>query len=169
MSVQTISQQTFKEVMGSYPSGVTIITTLANDNTPVGLTANSFVSVSIDPLLILWCIDKKAGSWSAFENTSKFAVNILASNQSDACWTFASKTETDRFGKHSWNVSKNGVPILDGVFASMECQKKQVVDAGDHYILIGEVINIEKNNNNLEPMMYFKRKVGAVPSVFFDQ
>lgn len=164
---QAVSQQLFKEVMGSYPSGVTIITTVDQDGKPVGLTANSFVSVSIDPLLILWCIDKRAGSWSAFDNAEQFGVNILAANQAKACWTFASKTEPDRFGKHAWKLSSNNVPVLDGVFATFECKKSQVIDAGDHYILIGEVIHIEKQDD-VEPMLYFRRKVGEVPASFLE-
>lgn len=161
------SQQLFKEVMGNYPSGVTIITTVDSGNKPVGLTANSFVSVSIEPLMILWCIDKGAGSWEAFEQADRFAVNILAENQPEACWTFANKREPDRFGKHEWNLSENGLPILNNVFASLECKKSQVVEAGDHYILIGEVINVEKAD--VEPMLYYKRKTGAVPPSFLNE
>ncbi|MEK3937090.1 flavin reductase family protein [Sporosarcina sp. FSL W7-1349] len=162
-----MSEQLFKEVMGSYPSGVTVITTIDQKGNPIGLTANSFVSVSIEPLLVLWCIDKRANSYSAFGPADKFAVNILAADQAEACWTFASKTEADRFGKQDWSLSENGLPILTGSFASLECKKVQEVDAGDHYILIGEVIDIEKSE--LDPMLYFKRKVGAVPLEFGSQ
>lgn len=163
-NAQATSEQLFKEVMGSYPSGVTVITTVDADNNPIGLTANSFVSVSIDPLLILWCIDKKSGSYSAFEQASHFAVNILAAEQAEACWTFASRTEPDRFGKVEWRESAKGLPLLQNSFATLECQKHQVVDAGDHYILIGKVEHIDKND--VEPMLYFRRKTGAVPAVF---
>ena len=158
------SEQLFKEVMGSYPSGVTVITTMDQQQNPIGLTANSFVSVSIDPLLVLWCIDKKANSYKVFGAADKFAVNILSADQKDACWTFASKTEPDRFAKHEWKLSENGLPLIDEVFASMECKKVQEVDAGDHYILIGEVLDIHKADK--EPMLYFRRNVGAVPADF---
>ena len=163
-NAQATSEQLFKEVMGSYPSGVTVVTTLDEDKNPVGLTANSFVSVSIEPLLILWCIDKRSGSYQAFEQASQFAVNILAAEQADACWTFASRTEPDRFGKCAWSASPKGMPLLDHSFATLECEKHQVVDAGDHYIFIGKVVHIEKND--VEPMLYFRRKIGAVPAEF---
>ena len=163
-NTQATSEQLFKEVMGSYPSGVTVVTTVNKDQQPVGLTANSFVSVSINPLLILWCIDKKSGSYAAFDEANHFAVNILAAEQADICWAFASRTEPDRFSKCSWEMTDSNVPIIKEAFANLVCKKHQVVDAGDHYILIGEVIDIEKNDH--EPMLYYRRKIGAVPNHF---
>jgi len=165
-NAQATSEQLFKEVMGNYPSGVTVVTTVDADGQPVGLTANSFVSVSIEPLLVLWCIDKRSGSLQAFEQSDYFAVNILAADQDTACWTFASRTEPDRFSKYDWKWSDKKVPLLEGSFATFECEKHQVVDAGDHYILIGKVIEIEKSNQ--EPMLYFRRKIGAVPASFIE-
>jgi flavin reductase (DIM6/NTAB) family NADH-FMN oxidoreductase RutF len=161
MTVKTEPTQLFKEIMGSYPTGVTVITTMDSNNKPVGLTVNSFASVSLDPLLILWSIDKKAGSCEVFKNAEKFSVNILAGNQQDICWTFSSKSEQDRFSKQPWNLSKNNLPVLEDVFASLECKKVQMIEAGDHYILIGEVIDLNKNEQ--DPMLYFRRKVGSVP------
>ncbi|AMO86579.1 p-hydroxyphenylacetate 3-hydroxylase, reductase component [Solibacillus isronensis B3W22] len=162
--VQTNTEQLFKEVMGSYPSGVTVVTTVDANNQPVGLTANSFVSVSIDPLLILWCIDKKSTSYAAFEHSDYFTVNILSADQGDACWAFASKKEPDRFSKCSWELSENKVPVIKNAFANLECKKYNVVDAGDHYILIGQVVNIHKADK--EAMLYYKRNLGAVPESF---
>ncbi|MFB3164460.1 flavin reductase family protein [Neobacillus sp. 179-J 1A1 HS] len=161
MTVKTESTQLFKEIMGSYPTGVTVITTVDSNNKPVGLTVNSFASVSLDPLLILWSIDKNAGSCDVFKKVDKFCVNILAGNQQEICWTFSSKSEQDRFSKQPWSLSKNKLPILENVFASLECKKVQFIKAGDHYILIGEVIDL--NINEQEPMLYFRRKVGSVP------
>ncbi|MGE7778860.1 flavin reductase family protein [Peribacillus sp. NPDC097264] len=163
-NLQATSVQLFKEVMGSYPTGVTVITTVDANNQPVGLTANSFTSVSIDPLLILWSIDKKAGSYAAFNHSNYFVVNILAANQQDICWAFASKTEPDRFSKCEWQMSENNVPVIKQTYANLACKKHQVVDAGDHYIFIGQVVNIEKNDQ--EPMLYFRRNVGPVPAAF---
>ena len=165
-NVQTTSEQLFKEVMGNYPSGVTVITTVDQDQQPIGLTANSFVSVSIDPLLVLWCIDKHSGSLESFEKSDYFAVNILAADQNTACWTFANRTEPDRFSKVDWKWSEKKVPLIENSFATFECEKDQVIDAGDHYILLGKVINIQKNDK--EPMLYYRRKTGAVPTSFLD-
>lgn len=162
--VQATSEQLFKEVMGSYPSGVTVVTTVTADGQPVGLTANSFVSVSIDPLLVLWCIDKRSTSYEAFDHTDHFVINILAAEQGDVCWAFASKTEPDRFSKCDWELTENNVPRIKEAFANLECKKHSVVDAGDHYILIGEVVNIQKDDK--DPMLYYKRNLGAVPASF---
>lgn len=158
---ETISIDLYKEIMGSYPTGVTIITTTDADNQPVGLTVNSFASVSLEPLLVLWCLDKRSGSLNAFKNADKFAVNILAGDQKEACWTFASSKEKDRFAKVSWEMSDHQLPILNNVFGAFECKKVNEIDAGDHIIFIGEVINIKKND--VVPMLYYKRNIGTVP------
>lgn len=165
-NVQTTSVDLFKEVMGNYPSGVTVITTVDGNNQPIGLTANSFVSVSIEPLLILWCIDKRSGSYGAFDTNDHFVVNILAADQAEVCWAFASKKEPDRFSKCVWEMNEQQVPVLTESFANLECKKHNVVDAGDHYILIGEVLSIRKTD--VEPMLYHKRAAGAVPASFYE-
>lgn len=150
----------FKEMMGSYPTGVTIVTTMDEKN-PIGLTVNSFASVSIDPLMVLWCIDKRANSYETFKKAENFAVNILAGDQKDECFTFASSKEKERFSKITWNLSSNNLPIIDGIFGVLECKKVNQVEAGDHLILIGEVINLNKNEK--EPMLYFRRDLGFIP------
>ncbi len=152
--------KTFKEIMGSYPTGVSIVTTMI-DNKPVGLTVNSFASVSINPLLVSWCIDKKSSSLEAFLHSDKFAVNILSGHQKEECFIFADRTESDRFSKISWTESSNHLPILEGVFAVLECKKFQEVDAGDHFILIGEVIDLQRTEN--KPMFYYQKQVSVVP------
>lgn len=154
-------QTLYKEIMGSYPTGVTVITTKDQNNQPVGLTVNSFASVSLEPLMVLWCIDKGSNSLEAVKTSNSFAVNILASDQKENCWLFASRKEQDRFSKTEWEMSDNDLPILKGVFAALECRKVQEIDAGDHIILLGEVIQLQKNNT--DPMLYYRRNVGALP------
>jgi flavin reductase (DIM6/NTAB) family NADH-FMN oxidoreductase RutF len=150
----------FKEIMGNYPSGVTIVTTLNENNKPVGLTANSFASVSIDPLLVLWSIDRKVSSFDAFCKANRFAVHVLAADQAEACWAFAGK-EPERFSKVSWELSENQLPIISESLGVLECKTFQKIEAGDHVILIGEVISLSKSEK--EPMLYFRRNVGAIP------
>lgn len=150
----------FKQIMGRYPTGVTIVTTIDDSGVPAGLTVNSFASVSIDPLMVLWCIDKRSSSLSKFVNTEKFAVHTLASDQTDACWTFAGK-EQDKFAKVNWVVSKNDLPILVDSLGVLECQTVQQIDAGDHIIFLGEVIELSKKPK--EPLLYFNRNIGEIP------
>ncbi|MFD1707876.1 flavin reductase family protein [Siminovitchia sediminis] len=166
MIVKSQQADLYKEIMGGYPTGVTIITTKDKNNHPVGLTANSFASVSIDPLLILWCIDKGSGSYETFNSVDAFAVNILSGEQKDACFTFASRKEKDRFSKVEWELSSNDLPILKNIYAVLECKKVQQVDAGDHLILIGEVVDLQKND--IDPMLYYRRNVGFIPDNWGD-
>lgn len=161
MKVENLQADLFKEIMGSYPTGVTIVTTM-DENIPIGLTVNSFASVSIEPLMVLWCINKRANSYEIFKRANNFAVNILAGDQKDECFVFASSKEKDRFSKTNWELSSNNLPILDGTFGIFECKKVNQIDAGDHLILIGEVINLTKNEK--DPMLYFRRDVGSIPN-----
>ncbi len=154
----------FKEVMGNYPTGVTIVTTTDEEGTPVGLTVNSFASVSLDPLLILWSIDHKVSSLEIFKRTEKFAVHVLAAEQQDLCLLFASKG-TDRFSQCTWKMSKHHLPIISDTFAVLQCKTFKRVEAGDHTILIGEVLEIEREKEN--PMLYHRRKFGEIPAEFY--
>ena len=162
--METISQVEFKRALGNYPTGVTVITTLDENNKPVGLTANSFASVSIDPLLILWSLDKKSSLYNAFIQTSKFAINILAEDQENLCSLFASKI-ADRFGQCEWDLSERQLPVFPGVHSQLECEVYKKVDAGDHIIFIGEVIHISNEDKN--PLLYHKRNFGAIPEEFY--
>ncbi|WP_050183561.1 flavin reductase family protein [Domibacillus robiginosus] len=159
-------QQLFKEAMGNYPTGVTVVTTLDSNGKPVGLTVNSFASVSLDPLLILWSIDHKAATMPAFMENDTFAVHILAGNQKDICLTFATKG-VDRFSTCKWNLSSDHhLPIIDGAFAVLQCRTVQTVEAGDHTILIGEVNTIQIDAEK-DPMLYHRRHFASIPAAFY--
>jgi flavin reductase (DIM6/NTAB) family NADH-FMN oxidoreductase RutF len=160
-------QQLFKEALGNYPTGVTIVTTTGGENIPVGLTVNSFASVSLDPLLILWSIDHRVSSLDIFKQSGKFAVHILAGNQQELCKTFASK-DVDRFANCNWSFSELGVPVIEGAFAVLECTTHQLVEAGDHTILIGAVQNIEVQKDR-NPMLYHRRHFGEIPAEFYPE
>lgn len=162
--IQTQQLDLYKEILGSYPSGVTIITTTDNNNNPVGLTVNSFVSVSLEPLIVSWCIDRGSDSLEAFKNSTNFAVNILSGDQKEGCMVFASRKEKDRFSKVEWELSKNQLPIINGAFSTLECEKIEQIEVGDHTMLIGEVIDLQKNNT--DPMLYYRRNMGFAPDKF---
>jgi len=157
-------QEEFKKALGNYPTGVTVVTTFEKENIPVGLTVNSFASVSLEPLLILWSIDKRSKSLGKFMNADQFAVNILASDQAKICFLFSSK-EVDRFAQCEWQRSENNLPILGDAASILECENVQQVEAGDHVILIGKVINII--NTEKAPLLYHKRSVGEIPKTFY--
>jgi flavin reductase (DIM6/NTAB) family NADH-FMN oxidoreductase RutF len=152
--------QLFKEIMGSYPTGVTVVTALDSLGNCVGITVNSFASVSLEPTLILWSIDRKASTYKVFTECAHFAVHVLAGDQKTACWGFSGK-ESDPFSKVNWKISEHNLPVISDVFGLMECKSVQRIEAGDHTILVGEVINLVKNDK--EPMLYFRRNVGNIP------
>lgn len=159
------NSELFKQVMGNYPTGVTVVTTVTKEGAPIGLTVNSFASVSLDPLLILWSIDKRVSTYEEFISTDKFAVHILAENQGDICSLFASKG-IDRFANCKWNLSNNQLPIIEDVSSVLQCKTFKTVDAGDHTILIGEIIDIQSEMK--EPLLYYKRRFGKIPTSFYD-
>ncbi|WP_062106295.1 flavin reductase family protein [Bacillus niameyensis] len=154
----------FRKVMGNYPSGVTVVTTINENNVPLGLTVNSFSSVSLEPLLILWSIDKKVSSYDVFMKTGKFAINILSSKQADICALFARKGN-DRFQNCQWESSSLNLPIISGAASVLQCRTYKTVEAGDHTIFIGEVIDI--HHENIAPLLYHKREMGEIPKSFY--
>lgn len=156
---------TFKEVMGNYPTGVTVVTTFDDNKRPIGLTVNSFASVSLEPMLILWSIDKRSGSYQHFLKADKFAVNLLSADQEELCTLFSSKVD-DRFSQCDWRESDLTLPIFPKAFAALQCKVFEKVEAGDHMIVIGEVLAIQ--NMRKEPLLYHKRIIGAIPRQFYN-
>lgn len=127
-----------RDAFGSFMTGVTVVTTCKDDGTPLGFTANSFASVSLDPALLLVSIAKTSSNYNNFANASHFAINILAQEQKDVSNTFARPSD-DRFANLAWTKSASHNPVIDQVSAWFDCTTYQVVDAGDHAILIGKV------------------------------
>ena len=121
-----------------FATGVTIVTARGTDGTPIGLTANSFNSVSLAPPLVLWSLARSAASMPAFRSGSHYAINILASDQHPLAVRFASKS-VDRFGGVAFTDGGGGAPILDGAAAVFECFNRSRYEEGDHVIFVGEV------------------------------
>ena len=140
MSEANFDVAEFRRALGAFVTGVTVVTTIQPDGTPRGFTANSFTSVSLDPPLILVCIAKTASSHPVFSKTSHFAVSVLAQDQRPVSGVFASKS-SDKFGQVAWQARRTGAPVMDGAAASFDCETHEVVDAGDHIILIGRVVD----------------------------
>jgi flavin reductase (DIM6/NTAB) family NADH-FMN oxidoreductase RutF len=158
-----IDGQLFRAVLGSFPTGVTIVTTVAGDGAPRGLTCNAICSVSADPPLLLFCLGKKAGSLAAFLERKAFVVNFLAAGRGDLSTRFASPID-DKFAGVNWQASAlaGGSPILvDDNIAHAECTLSQVVDAGDHHVLIGLMVGGSANGGN--PLMYLRRMYASWP------
>ncbi len=132
------SQRDLRNAFATFMTGVTVVTAESGDGTPVGFTANSFTSVSLDPPLLLVCIGKSLSCFPVFETCESFAVNILSEDQQDISDRFA-RYQGDRFEDIAWQQSAEGNPLITGVSAWFDCKTFQRTDAGDHLVLIGEI------------------------------
>ncbi len=148
--------RTLRDALGCFATGITVVTTICPDGTPIGLTANSFTSVSLDPPLLLVCIANTAGSALLLREAEHFAVNVLQIGQQPASNRFAGKGE-DRFALTDWSPGETGVPLLAGSLGSFECRRDAVHDGGDHFILIGEVVRAQFEPRR-DPLLYFRGK-----------
>ncbi len=133
-----IDAKEFRRLLGHFAAGVTIITTTGKDAKPYGLTATAFCSVSLDPPLVLICVDKKAESHLHVEASGSFAVNLLTQQQIDLSNRFA-KSGGDKFEGIDWKRGSLDLPLLPGALAHLECRSANVIDAGDHTIFLGRV------------------------------
>jgi 3-hydroxy-9,10-secoandrosta-1,3,5(10)-triene-9,17-dione monooxygenase reductase component len=155
--VPEIDDALFRQVLGHFPTGVTVITG-AGDDGPVGLAVGAFFSVSLDPPLVGWCPNKTSSSWPAIRATGSFCVNILAEDQEVLCRTFASK-DTDKFDGIGWEPGPSGSPRLRDVLAWIDCDIEAVHDAGDHEICVGRVKELEVERED-GPLLFFRGGYG---------
>ncbi len=142
-----------------FATGVAIATVLDSGGTPYGMTINSFTSVSLDPPLVLICIDRKARILEHFLTSDFFAINILRENQQALSERFA-RTEEDRFGTVEWYAGETGTPLIPGALAALECAVFERRPAGDHTILIGEVAHAVRHEGL--PLIYFSSSYQAL-------
>ncbi len=151
MSEQT--KRALRDVFGRFATGVTVVTTREAGGAPRGFTANSFSSVSLDPPLVLVCIAHTAHSAPAFRAAPHFAINILCQDQKGISNLFASRA-ADKFEQADWTEGTHGVPLLPGSLATLVCAQHRLVEAGDHVILIGEVL--ETQTRDAPPLGYHR-------------
>lgn len=142
-----------RNAFGAFATGVTVLTTRQDDGTPRGFTANAFTSVSLDPPLLLVCLAKSAHSCQTFLHAPHFAVNVLADDQKAISGLFASRAP-DKFAQCAWRAGLGEVPLIDGALAHFACARERVVDAGDHVIVIGRVLDMATAEGN--PLGYFR-------------
>lgn len=149
-----VDQLEFRRVMGHFATGVTIITTVDTNGRPLGLTANAVSSVSLEPPLVLVCVDKKAESYPSFGTARVFAVNVLTQQQEALSRRFA-KSGGEKFDGVGYRSGTTGSPILEGSLAHFDCEVRYEFDAGDHTIFVGHVVDIAATSDR-EPLLYFR-------------
>jgi flavin reductase (DIM6/NTAB) family NADH-FMN oxidoreductase RutF len=142
----------FREALGMFATGVTIVTARAADGSLVGLTANSFNSVSLDPPLVLWSLARGAASMAALSTGSHYAVNILSASQKGLAERFATKN-VDRWADVAFSEGLGGAPVLLGAAAIFECFNRSRYDEGDHVIFVGEVERCT-HNPGASPLLF---------------
>ena len=154
--MKTQDSKFLRKSLGKYSTGVTVVTSIDNHRNPIGMTVNSFTSVSLQPALVLWCIDKKQPSYNSFMNAEGYAVNILSKDQNDICYKFASQLD-DKFENVDWKISENGFPLVKNSLAWFDCKKWNYYSGGDHQILVGEVTSFD--SFELEPLTYWNGQI----------
>jgi flavin reductase (DIM6/NTAB) family NADH-FMN oxidoreductase RutF len=150
----------FRSTMSRFASGVTVVTTRQADGRPCGLTVSSFTSLSLQPPLILVCVDLRGTTHSALRDADRFAVNILSETQADVSQRFAMH-DVEKFPTGSYRLSEHGIPLLEGVLAQIECRMYQQVPGGDHTIFIGEVEHSTLSDGR--PLLYYRSAYHRLP------
>lgn len=151
---RAIEPDLFRAVMGGFPTGVAVVTTRDSAGHPVGFTASSVVSVSLDPPLILFCLDSGSDQLKAFSDSGGFAVSFLHAGQVDISARFAGR-DHDRFEGVEWQEWETGAPVLVDRAAAMECELEQVVDGGDHTVFFGRVRRADVDASQT-PLVYLR-------------
>lgn len=145
----------FRDVLGRYCSGVTVVTSMAGGE-PVGMTCQSFSSVSLDPPLVMFIPAKTSRAWPAIQRSGHFCVNFLSADQVELSNVMASKG-ADKFNGVPWERSKTGSPLIEGVIGYVDCTIHDVHEAGDHFVVIGRVQEMElRGPDHAAPLLYFE-------------
>lgn len=158
----SIDGKLFRNVMGSFATGVTVVTTEDSEQNPYGVTVNSFTSVSLNPPLVLVCLDKGLNGLEAFLESRRFAVNVLAEDQ-ELVSTHCATRGTDR-GECVTLQGISGIPVIENPLALIECELRDTFPGGDHLILLGEVIHLALSPSIEEraPLLFYRGRYAGL-------
>lgn len=159
MSASEIDPAEFRQLLGRFATGVTILTTKATDGQPLGMTANSLASVSLRPPLISVCVDHEAEMHAVILKAPEFVVNVLASPQEALARRFSDKHE-DRFDGIGYHLSPEGLILLDGALAHIVCERQATFPAGDHTIVLGRVVGGATSEGH--PLLFYRGGYAAL-------
>ena len=148
-----VDPKSLRQALGCFATGVAVITTLGDWDAPVGLTVNSFSSVSLDPPLILWSLSHNAPSLGAFQRHDGFAVNVMSVDAKDLVLRFA-RPAADKFKGVAWTSGYLGVPLLDDVVATFECRTESRIAKGDHEIYVGRIVRYASTDRS--PLIFHR-------------
>lgn len=154
----TFDGATFRNVLGHFPTGVTVITAMGSAG-PVGLAVGSFSSVSLEPPMVMFCPGNQSSSWPGIQAAGVFCANVLADDQKNISAIFASKSQ-DKFADISWTTKVTGSPVLNAAQAWIDCEIVEAIEAGDHWIVLGRVLALEANTDKT-PLLFYRGGYGS--------
>lgn len=157
----SIDQKTYRNALGCFATGITVITTKGAKDEQIGVTINSFASVSLEPPMVLFSLKSESLLNQFFKDSEVYNVNILAEGQEEISNLFAGPAE-DKFDQVSWREGVNGAPILNNILASLECKLVTAYEGGDHIIYLGEVTKINCPGDEGKPLLYFRGSYEAL-------
>jgi flavin reductase (DIM6/NTAB) family NADH-FMN oxidoreductase RutF len=156
---QMIDSSEFRRVMGHFPTGVTVVTSLHEDGSPCGLTVNAFCSLSLEPALVLVCVERAADSCDCIDRSGVFVVNILEEGRGEALSRrFSTWGVGDKFRGVAYRTERTGCPVLEIALAWVDCRVTERVPAGDHTIFVGEVLEADAHEGS--PLVYYRGGYG---------
>jgi 3-hydroxy-9,10-secoandrosta-1,3,5(10)-triene-9,17-dione monooxygenase reductase component len=144
----------FRDVLGRFASGITVVAALDESGEPVGLACQSFASLSLDPPLVLLCVGRNSSSWPQVERAGRFGVSILADDQADICAALGRKG-TDKFASVDWARTPGGAVRINNALATVDCELYAVHEAGDHYVITARVLALDARADG-SPLLYFR-------------
>lgn len=154
----TIDPADFRRVLGHFPTGVTVVTAAGQDR-PVGVAIGSFASISLDPPLVGFFLGVDSGSWPPMDEAGHFCVNVLSHDQQELCGVMASRAD-DKFDGVEWTPAGTGAPVLPDVHAVIDCLIEEVLELGDHNLIVGRVQSLE-TRRDAAPMVFYKGQYGS--------
>lgn len=162
MSMPVQDPRKFRNALGQFATGVTVVTALDQDGNGVGMTANSFSSVSLDPMLVLWSVAKSSNAFQVFNRVDRFAIHVLHAGQQQVSNQFASKVP-DRFAGIACGEGQGGVPLLKDYSALFQCETEHRYEGGDHIILVGRVVDFDFKPKS--PLIFHAGRYADLPQV----
>ncbi len=164
MTLSTPAQQgidplKFRQTLGHYPTGVVVVTGIADTGTPVAMVVGSFTSVSLDPPLVAFLPTRSSKSFEQLRTATSFCINVLADDQEDLCRRLA-RSDPDKFASVQWTPAPSGAPIIDGVVAAIDCTFDSILEGGDHLIVLGAVTDLQIVNP-IAPLLFFQGGYGS--------
>ena len=152
----------FRQVLGHFCTGVTVITALVDQAQPVGFACQSFAAVSLEPPLVLFCPSRRSATWPRIERVGHFCANVLTDGQRELSRVFgiSAATGTDKFAGLRWSPCSSGAPVLEGALTWIGCAVQAVHEAGDHFVVIGRVIELGECAPN-PPLLFYRGRYAA--------